>query len=144
MLIVLLQWLCSKVWESEFSHLWQHRPWHSVCSLVYLQATNSAVDCSLSLRISHNPVCRSHVTFILHDLWHSNSILSSSILKISGGRYNLWSYKSCSFQQFPITFSQKNLTTDQHCSQTQSTVFPQCHTHIKKYYVNTHACFTFQ
>ena len=42
---------------------------------------------------------------------------------------NLWSYTSCSFLQFPISFSHKCLTTDQHqhCSQTQSTVYSQCH-----------------
>jgi len=42
---------------------------------------------------------------------------------------NLWSYTSCSFLQFPISFSHKRLMTDQHqhCSQTQSTVYSQCH-----------------
>ena len=42
---------------------------------------------------------------------------------------NLWSYTSCSFLPFPIRFSQKSLTTDQHqhCSQTQSTVYSHWH-----------------
>jgi len=42
---------------------------------------------------------------------------------------NLWSYTSCSFLQFPISFNHKSLTTDrhQHHSQTQSTVYSQCH-----------------
>jgi len=46
MLIVLLQWLCSKVWESEFS---QHCICHCVCSLVYIQAPKSGFDCLLWL-----------------------------------------------------------------------------------------------
>jgi len=33
--------------------------------------------------------------------------LSSIILIISGGRYNLWSYTLCSFLQYPITFGHK-------------------------------------
>jgi len=36
MLIVLLQWLCCEVWESEFSHLWEQWICHCVCSLVYI------------------------------------------------------------------------------------------------------------
>ena len=55
------------------------------------------------------------------------TFLSSLILIVSGDRYNLWSYTLCSFLQFPITFSHKSIQTDQHCSQTQSTAFPQCH-----------------
>ena len=65
-----------------------------------------------------------YVTFILHD---QAIHLSSIILIISGGRYNLWSYTLCRFLQYPITFSPNSLWTDQHCCQTQSTVFPECH-----------------
>jgi hypothetical protein len=69
MLLVLLQWLCTEVWESEFHYLWQQRTCHCVCSLVYIYitATKSGVDCSLWLRISDNPVHMYHVTFTLHD-----------------------------------------------------------------------------
>jgi len=58
---------------------------------------------------------------------HSPSYISSIILIISDGRYNLWCYTLYSYLQFPITFSHKSIRTDQHCSQTQSTVFSQCH-----------------
>ena len=71
----------------------------------------------------------SHVTHTLHDpAIHLPSFLPSIILIISGGRYNLWSYTLCSFLQYPTTFNHNSLWTDQHCSQTQSTDFPQCHT----------------
>jgi len=66
-------------------------------------------------------------------MWHALymtqpfTLLSSLILIVSGGRYNLCSHTLCSFLQFPITFSHKSLQTDQHFSQTQSTAFPQCH-----------------
>ena len=68
MLVLLLQWLYSKLWESEFRYLWQQRTCHCVCSLVYVQvkAPKSRADCSFWLRISDNPVHVSHVTFILH------------------------------------------------------------------------------
>jgi hypothetical protein len=117
---------------------------NSVCNLVYLLATNSRVDCSLSWRISYNPVCTSHdVTFIPQDQATQIPSLLPIILKISGGRYNLWSYISCSFLQFPITFNQKK-------SEDWSALFPnpvyslssvsqtKCHTHKRKYYINTH------
>ena len=55
------------------------------------------------------------------------TFIPSLTLIISGGRYNLWSYTLCSFLQYPITFGHKSLWTDQHCCQTQSTVFPQHH-----------------
>jgi hypothetical protein len=65
----------------------------------------------------------------MHSTWpsHSHSFHSSLVLTISDGRYNLWSYTLCCFLQFPIIFSHKILQTNQHCSHTQSTVFPQCH-----------------
>ena len=65
----------------------------------------------------------------MHSTWHSlsHSFLSSIILIISGGRYNLWRYTLCTFLKYPITFNHKSLQTDQLCSQVQSTVFPQCH-----------------
>jgi hypothetical protein len=70
-----------------------------------------------------------HVSCHIHSTWPNNSpsFLSSIILIISGGRHNLWSYKSCIFLQFPITFNHKILRTDQLCSPTHSTVFPECH-----------------
>ena len=55
------------------------------------------------------------------------TFLPSIILIISGGRYNLWSYTLCSFLKLPTTFSHKILKTEKHCSQTQSTVYSQCH-----------------
>jgi len=63
-----------------------------------------------------------HVTHTLHE---QAIHLPSLTLVISGGRYNLWSYALCSFLQFPVTFSHNSLTTDQLCSQTQSTIFLQ-------------------
>ena len=65
---------------------------------------------------------------LTYSTWHSQSpyFLSSIILIISGGRYNLWRHKLRTFLQYPITFNHKSLPTDQLCSQTQSTVFPQC------------------
>jgi hypothetical protein len=84
------------------------------------------------------------VTFTLHNsrhmhptqTSHSHSFLSSLILILSGSRYNLWSYTFCSFLQFPFIFSHKILQTDQHCSQSQFTVFHQsktnCHKQIYK------------
>ena len=65
----------------------------------------------------------------MHSTWHrqSPSFLSSVILIISGGRYNLWRYMLRTFLQYPITFNHKILRTDQLCSQTHSTIFSQCH-----------------
>ena len=141
------------MWESEFHYLWQQQICHCVCSLVhiYIKAPKSRVDCSLWLRISDNPVHMYHVTFILHDQAIHPSSFHSIIRIISGGRSNLWSYTLCSFLQFPITFSYKSPTTDQHqhCSQTQSTVYPQCHrptitpTSIKILHKQTHTCLYF-
>ena len=62
---------------------------------------------------------------------HERAIhLPSTIPITCGGRYNLWSYTVCSFLKYPISFSHNSLSTNQHCSQTQSTVFPQCHSQI--------------
>ena len=82
----------------------------------------------------------------MHSTWHSQtpSFLSSIILITSRGRYNLWRYTLRTFLQSPITFNHKSLQTDQLCSQTQSTVFPQCHrpsvtpTTIKILHKHTH------
>jgi len=41
--------------------------------------------------------------------------------------YNFWIYTLCSFLQFPINVSHRNLRPDQHCCQTQPKDFPQCH-----------------
>jgi hypothetical protein len=64
----------------------------------------------------------------IHSTWpsQSTSFLLCLILVTTDGKYNLWSYALCSFFQYAITFRHKSLT-DQHCCQTQSTVFPQCH-----------------
>ena len=131
MLMVLPQWLCGKVWESEFSYLWQQRTCHCVCSLgyIYITATKSRVDWSLWLSIYYSPI--THVSCHIHSTLtsHSPLFLSSIILIKSGGRYNLWSYILFKFIQFPITFSYKILRSDQHqhYSQTQFRVFLQCH-----------------
>jgi len=68
-----------------------------------------------------------HISCRMHSTWPSQSLsfLSPIILIISSGRYNLWSYVSCRFLHYSITFGHKILQTDCHCSQTQSTVFPQ-------------------
>jgi len=78
MLTVLLQWLCSKVWESEFSDLWQQWVCHCVCSTVYIKAMKIAVHCPLWLSIPDNPVHMPHVT--QHCTWpsHSPSFLKSN------------------------------------------------------------------
>ena len=73
---------------------------------------------------------------------HSNAFLSSVILIISGGRYNLWSHTLWSSIQFLIIFSHKILTNHQHhhCSQTQSffnVTVQVSHSHLSKYYKNT-------
>ena len=145
MLMVLLQWLCSKVWGSEFSPR-NSNGCHHICSLVYIQAPKDRVHCSLWLRISDNPVCTSHVTHKHTHIWtnDSPSCVPSIILMIYGGRYNSWSYSLCSFLQFPITFSPKSLGIYQRCCQTQCTVFLQWHkpsvtpTAIKILHKHTH------
>ena len=55
------------------------------------------------------------------------TFLPSIFLITTVGWYNLWSYTSCSFLQYPTTFSHKILRTDQLCSPAHSTVFPECH-----------------
>jgi hypothetical protein len=58
----------------------------------------------------------------------------------------LWSYIFCSFLQFLITFSHESLRNEEHCSQTQSTAFPQCYsqsvgpTFMKILGKHTHVC----
>ena len=71
-----------------------------------------------------------HATCPTHSTWPSHSLyfLPSLMPIISGGRCNLWCYTSCSFLQFPIPLSHNSLRIDQHCSQTQSSAFHQCHT----------------
>jgi len=66
-----------------------------------------------------------HVSCHIPSIWPTQSLffLSTIILIISSGRYNL----SCGFLHYSTTFGHKILRTAQHCSQTQSTVFPQCH-----------------
>jgi hypothetical protein len=60
---------------------------------------------------------------LMHSTWPSQtlSFISPIILII------IYSYISCRFLHYPITFVHKILEIDQHCSQTQSTVFAQCH-----------------
>ena len=70
-----------------------------------------------------------HAPYMTHSLYiiKTHTFLPFFLtLIISAGRYNLWSYTLFSFLQFPITFSHNSVRTDQHCSQTQSTDFPQC------------------
>jgi len=69
-----------------------------------------------------------HVLCHIHSTWpsHSHSFFAFLILMF-GSRYNLWSNILCSFLQVPINFSHKILRPDQHCWQTQSTLFPQYH-----------------
>jgi len=68
----------------------------------------------------------------MHSTWPSQSLsfISPIILIIFCGRYNLWSYISWRFLHYLITFGHKILRIDQQCSQTQSTVFAQCHSQI--------------
>ena len=66
----------------------------------------------------------SHVTRIMTK---PLKFLLSFLILIFGNRYNLGSNTLCSFLQFPNNFSHKSLRPDQHCCQTQTTIFPQCH-----------------
>jgi len=68
----------------------------------------------------------------MHSTWPNQSLSFTSpiILIIFSSRYHLWSYISLRFLHYPITFVHKTLRIDQHCSQTQSTVFIQCHSQI--------------
>jgi len=67
MLTVLLYWLCSEVWESEFSDLWQQWVCDCVCSMVYIKAQKIADHCPLQLSIPDNPVHMPH--FTQHCTW---------------------------------------------------------------------------
>ena len=87
MLIVLLQWLCSEVWEGEFSDPWQQWICLRVCRLVYIEAPKSGVEFSLWLWISIT-MCSSLMS---HSLYMTKPIsfhLSSIILILSFGRYS--------------------------------------------------------
>jgi hypothetical protein len=97
----------------------------------YIQPPKNRFDCLFGLRICDNRVGMPHVTCTLHDPATHISFLSLS-------RDNLWSYTLCSFLQFPITFNHESLWTDQHCSQTQSTVFLQCQWTRFKTQLNRH------
>jgi len=111
------------VWKSEFSDVWQQWVCLHVCSLVY---THRPLKVQLIVHYEYGfLITLYYVSCILHDS-QSPSFLSSIIVITSSGRYNLRSYKLCSFLQYPITFNHKILWTDQLCSQTLS-VFPQCH-----------------
>ena len=125
-LTVLLQWLGSKIWEeSSFffcdstgydivSVAWYIHIGHWKCSWLFIMIKDLWYPC---MHIScHTPYMNQPFTF-----------LPSIIPITSGGRYNLWSYTLCSFLQYPISFSHNSLSTNQLCSQIQSTVFPQCH-----------------
>jgi len=110
MVLVLLQYLSSKVWQSELNCTWQHLVCHHICNFIYYMcATKCAVDCSLPLRFSKNSVCTSNVTLCY--ITQQFTPLLHIILITSGERYKLWSYSSCSFIHFPITFRYKTLNT---------------------------------
>jgi hypothetical protein len=95
----------------------------SVAWYIY-RSWKSEEDCSLWLNIFDSAVLMPHATCTIHD----PAIHLPSLSPVTyDGRYNLWSYTLCSLFQFPVTFSNKILKTVQHCTETQSTVFPQCH-----------------
>ena len=68
-----------------------------------------AVDCLLPLRFPNNSVCTSNDT--LCHITQQFTSLPHIILIISGERYKLWSYSSCSFIHFPSNFRFKSLNT---------------------------------
>jgi len=110
MVLVLLQYLSSKVLQSELNRTWQHLVCHHICNfLYYIWGAKCAVDCSLPLRFSNNSVCTSNVT--LCHITQQFTSLPHIILITSGERYKLWSYSSCSFIHFPTTFRYKTLNT---------------------------------
>jgi len=131
------------VWESEFIDMWEQWVCHHVCSLVY---TQRPLKVQLIVHYEKEFLITLYLCLSMHSTWHSQSpsFLSSIILITSGGRYNLWRYTLRTFLQHPITFDHKSLRTDQLSSQTQSTVFPQCHrpsvtpTAIKILHKHTH------
>ena len=90
-----------------------------------MQAPKSRGDCSLRLRFSDNPVCMPHVTCTLHDLAsHLPFFLNSA---------STWwqvQFMKLYIMQFSIIsyyFRPQKSTHWSALSQTQSTVFPQCH-----------------
>ena len=142
------KWDIYKSWNSQFNvpNLnWnkQHpMKFQSVTEWIY--SSETALDMSLCVQLGiHTGVWKwswlfimirdfyllcTHVSNVNHSTWPCHSpFISSIILIISSGRYNLWSYISSSFLQYPITFSHKTLSTEQHCSQSQSTLYSQSH-----------------
>ena len=98
------------MWQSELNRTWQHLVCHHICNFIYcIWAAKCAVDCSLPLTFSNNSVCTSNVT-LCHNTQQFTS-LPHIILITSGERYKLWSYSSCCFIHFPITFRCKSLNT---------------------------------
>jgi len=98
------------VWQRDLNCTWQHLVCHHICNFIYcIRATKCTVDCSLPFRFSNNSVCTSNVT--LCHITQQFMSLPHTILITSGQRYILWSYSSCSFIHFPITFRCKTLDT---------------------------------
>ena len=96
--------------QSELNRTWQHLVCHHICNFIYcIWAAKCTVDCSLLLMFSNNSVCMSNVT--LCHITQQFTSLPHIILITSGKRYKLWSYSSCSFIHFPITFRRKTLNT---------------------------------
>ena len=88
---------------------WQHLVWQHICNFTYyIWPPKCAVDCSLSLRCSNNSV---HTSVTLCHITQQFTSLPHIILLTSAERYKLWSYSSCSFFHFPITFRRKSLNT---------------------------------
>jgi hypothetical protein len=147
MLMVLLQWLCGEVWQSAFCYLWEQRICQCVCSLVYIYitATKSRADCSLWLSISDNL----YTCLMAHSFYMTKQF---NFLPFFHTSNNIWwqaQFIKLYIMQFPITFSHKSLRTEkyQHCTQTQFTVYSQCHrpsvtpTSIKTLHKHTHLYF---
>jgi hypothetical protein len=88
---------------------------------IYITGTKSRADWLLWLSISDNL----YTCLMSHSFYINKPLKFIPLLHNSGGRYNLWSYTFESFLKFLITFSHKILKTNQHCSQTQSTVYSQ-------------------
>jgi len=89
---------------------WQYFVCQHICNIIYyIWAPKCTVDCSLSLRCSSNTVHTANAKLCLITLQFTS--LPHIILVISGERYKLCRYSSCSFIHFPITIRHKILNT---------------------------------